>query len=160
MTSNSEFRDYTTIAGVKDFVLNDIAPNYFPDSSEVSKLNVGLFGMLVDVESTGLFDTMQVASRYITEIIPGKSQLPEFIYAQANNFGITDLFAKCASCNALIMVKEDDIIKNGTITGNGISEYIISSESVIYIDEVPFSLPFDIRIRSININGNTLQRLS
>ena len=153
MAPNSEFRDYTTIAGVKDFVLNDIAPKYFPDISEVSKLNVGLFGMMVDIGSTGLFDTMQVASRYITEIIPGKSQLPDFIYAQANNFGITDLFAKCAKCNALIMVKEDDIIKNGTIVGNGISEYTISSDCIIYIDEVPFSLPFDIRVRSINING-------
>ena len=153
MSTKVDYRDYTTIAGVKDFVANDIAPKYFPDISLMSKLNVGLFGMVVDVESTGLFDTMQVASRYITEIIPGKSQLPEFIYAQANNFGITNLFSKCAHCEGMIMVKEEDILKHGTLNSSGISEYVISSDSVIYIDEVPFSIPYDIRIRSINIDG-------
>lgn len=153
MASNADFRDYTTIAGVKDFVTNDIAPKYFPDIADISKLNVGLFGMIIDVESTGLFDSMQVASRYITEIIPGKSQLPEFIYANANNFGITDLFSKCARCKGMLMVKEEDVLKNGTMNTNGISEYVISSDSVVYIDEVPFSLPYDIRVRSVYING-------
>lgn len=153
MSTKVDYRDYTTIAGVKDFVANDIAPKYFPDIDQMSKLNVGLFGMVVDVESTGLFDTMQVASRYITEIIPGKSQLPEFIYAQANNFGITNLFSKCAHCEGMLMVKEEDVLRHGTINTSGISEYVISSDSVIYIDEVPFSIPYDIRIRSINIDG-------
>lgn len=153
MASNIDYRDYTTIAGVKDFVTNDIAPKYFPDIETVSKLNVGLFGMLVDVESTGLFDVMQVASRYITEIIPGKSQLPEFIYANANNYGITDLFAKCAHCEGTLLIKEDDILRNGIKYNNGYIEYTISSDSTVFIDNVPFSLPYDIRIRSIKIDG-------
>ena len=150
--AENNIRDYTTIGSVKDFITTEIAPNYFPEIDNVSKLNVGLFGMITDIISTGIFDSMQVTSRYITEIIPGKSQLPEFIYAQANNFGITDLFAKCASCDALIIIKEADVINNGTIVGE-YSDFYINSDAVFYIDNIPFSLPYDIRIRSKMING-------
>lgn len=150
--ADKPIRDYTTIGSIKEFVTEDIAPNYFPDIDDVSKLNVGLLGMIVDINSTCMFDTMQVTSRYITETIPGKSQLPEFIYANANNQGITDLFSKCSSCDAMLMVKESDIINYGTPVGTYI-DYYISSDSVVYIDDVPFSLPYDIRIRSKLING-------
>ena len=102
-------RDYSSIYGIKDFILNDIAPSYF-NVDDISQLNVGLFGMLTDITSTTTQDNFNVTARYITELLPGKAVLPEFIYAEAANYGINDIFAKCSSCKAMLFIKEEDIL--------------------------------------------------
>ena len=144
-------RDYSSIYNIKDFIMNDVAPKYF-DMEDISKLNTGLFGMVTDIGATVAHDTFTTTSRYITELIPGKAVLPEFIYAHAANYAITDIFAKCAHCKAALMIREDHIIKYGEKDGNYIN-YYIDSDLVVYIDDVPFSIPYDIRIRSRYYNG-------
>ena len=144
-------RDYSSIYGIKDFILNDIAPSYF-NVDDISQLNVGLFGMLTDIASTTTQDNFNVTARYITELLPGKSVLPEFIYAEASNYGINDIFANCSSCKAMLFIKEEDILNNGSVDGDYIN-YYIDSDMKVYIDDVIFTIPYDIKIRAKLYNG-------
>lgn len=144
-------RDYSSIYTIKEFIMNDVAPKYF-DIDDLSLLNVGLFGMTTDIGATVAQDSFTTVSRFISEIIPGKSVLPEFVYAQAANYGITDIFAKCASCDATIFIREDHILEYGERDGN-YTNYYIDSDMKVYIDNVPFSIPYDICIRTRYFNG-------
>lgn len=144
-------RDYTSIHNVKDFILNQIAPKYF-DIDDISLLNTGLFGMITDISGTVIEDNFNATSRYITELIPGKSKLPEFIYAYAANYGVTDVFCTCSRCSALLFIKEEDVLTNGKREGNS-STYIIDSDLVVYVEDIPFSIPYNIRIISNYYNG-------
>lgn len=144
-------RDYTSVHTIKDFILNDVAPKYF-DLDDISLLNVGNFGLITDVASTVAQDNFNTTSRYITEIIPGKSVLPEFVYAQAANYGINDIFSVCSSCNAMLFIREDHILNYGQKEGNYIN-YIIDSEMKVFIDDIPFSIPYDIKIRARYYNS-------
>ncbi len=144
-------RDYSSTYNIKDFIVNDIAPKYF-DVDDLSMLNVGLFGMVTDIGATTAQDNFNTTSRYITELIPGKSVLPEFIYAQAANYGIHDVFSTCASCDATLFIREDHILENGTKEGN-YTNYYIDSDMKVYIDDVVFTIPYDIRIRTRYYNG-------
>lgn len=146
-------RDYSSIYGVKDFIYNDIAPNYFEDLDDMSTLNVGLLGLTTDISSTVAFDAMQVISTYITQTLPGKATLPEFIYAHAANYGISDLFAPCATCRAVLIINQEYILENGTKNGKYI-DYVIPDDIVIFVEDVRFSIPYPIRIRS-SVYGET-----
>lgn len=145
-------RDYSSIYNIKDFILNDIAPSYF-DIPDISLLNVGLFGMVTDIGATTTQDNFNVTGRYITELLPGKSVLPEFIYAEAANYGLNNLFSTCASCQAMLFIKESNIIDNGKKDGDYI-DYYIDSNMKVYIDNVIFSIPYDIKIRARYYNGS------
>ena len=143
--------DYTSIYNIKDFILNGITPKYF-NTQDISLANTGLYGMISDISATVAEDTMKVASRYITELIPGQSKLPDFIYANAANYGISDIFATCSKCKATLFIKEKDVLQHGVQDGR-YTEYTIDSDLIVYIDGVPFSIPADIKIRSNYYNG-------
>ena len=145
-------RDYSSIYNIKDFIVNGIAPNYY-DIEDLSMLNIGWFGLTTETMSTLMEDTMRTTSRYITELIPGQSKLSEFIYAQAANYGISDIFATCSSCDAILYVKEKNILEDGRKNGKYI-EYIIDADMLVYINDVPFSIPSDIKICAYLYNGN------
>lgn len=144
-------RDYSSIYDIQNLILNQIAPNCF-DVDKVSLMNTGLYGLITGTMSTVTEDVMRTTSRYITELIPGQSKLPEFIYANASNYGITDTFAKCAKCSALLFIKESDILSKGTNNGRH-CYYTIDSDMVVYVEDVPFSIPCNIKIRSTYYNG-------
>ena len=146
-----ETRDYSSIYDIQNLILNQIAPNCF-DIDKVSLMNTGLYGLITGTMSTVIEDNMRTTSRYITEMIRGQSRLPQFIYANASNYGITDTFAKCARCSALLFIKESDILNKGTKSGR-YSYYTIDSDMVVYVEDIPFSVPYNIKIRSTYYNG-------
>lgn len=152
-------RDYSSIYGIKDFILNEIAPSYFK-LEDISLLNVGLFGMVTDIGATTTQDNFNVTSRYITELLPGKSVLPEFIYAEAANYGIDNIFATCAKCSGMLFIKEDDIIASSVPeTNTDYSRFFIDSDIKVYIGETIFTIPYNIKIRSKkikDIEGNVI----
>ena len=149
---SDNIRDYTSIYNIKDFIHNQVAPKYF-NVDELSTLNVGMYGMTTDIASTVIEDNFRVTSRYITEMLPGKSRLPEFIYANAANFGITNVFAQCATCTAILFIKEDDVIHN-SIKKNDTREYIIDSDLTVYVEDIPYSIPYNIKIQSRYYNNS------
>lgn len=144
-------KDYSSIYDIKDFIVNGIAPNYF-DIEDLSMMNTGWFGYTTEIASVTTEDTMRTTSRYITELIPGQSRLSEFIYAQAANYEVTDVFAHCAKCDAILLIAEEHILRDGKVNGRYI-DYTIDADLVVYINEVPFSIPSDIKIRAYLYNG-------
>ena len=143
--------DYTSIYDIKNFILHDITPKYF-NIEDISLANTGLYGMISDISSTVAEDTMKVVARYITELVPGQSKLPDCIYANAANHRISGIIATCAKCKATLFIKEKDVLRYGVQDGR-YTEYTIDSDLIVYIDDVPFSIPADIKIRSNYYNG-------
>lgn len=150
MSETNNVKDYSSIYNIKDTYITKVAPNYFP-IEEVSLQNTGPLGMITDISATSVEDTMRVVSRYITELLPGQSKLPQFIYANAANYNISNIFTICATCPIVIFIKEDDVIKNGT-KRERFTEYIIDCDAEIFIDNIPFSIPYNIIIQSSKIN--------
>lgn len=147
----ADVRDYSSIYSIKDFIINQICPQYF-DIEDVSLSNIGLLGVISDISGTTTEDNFRTTARYINELLPGKASLPDFCYARAANYGITDIFASCAHCSALLFIKEDDVILHGKKNGN-CTEFILDSNLTVFIDDIPFSIPYDIVIRTTYYNG-------
>ena len=150
-------RDYSSIYNIKDFINNDLAPKYF-DMVDMAQHTVGLYGLMTDTFATVSEDTFNVVSRFITEMLPSKATLPEFIYANAALFGITDTFAKCASMPIYFFIKEADIVNYGKPISDNQTEYRIDSDSIIYVEEVPYSLPHNIVIRTTKYRGQYIHQ--
>lgn len=150
-------RDYSSIYNIRDFINNDLAPKYF-DMVDLSQHTVGLYGLTTETFATVSEDTFNVVSRFITEMLPSRATLPEFIYANAALFGITDTFAKCASMPIYFFIKESDIINHGKKMGNDQTEYRVDSDSIIYIEEIPYSLPHNIVIRTTKYRGEYIHQ--
>lgn len=150
-------RDYSSIYNIKDFINNDLAPKYF-DMVDMAQHTVGLYGLMTDTFATVSEDTFNVVSRFITEMLPSKATLPEFIYANAALFGITDTFAKCASMPIYFFIKEADIVNYGKRISDNQTEYRVDSDSIIYVEEVPYSLPHNIVIRTTKYRGQYIHQ--
>ena len=147
----AETRDYSSIYSIKDFIINQVCPQYF-DIDDVSLSNVGLLGVISDISGTTSEDNFRTTARYINELLPGKASLPDFCYAKAANYGITDIFASCSHCSALLFIKEDDVLTHGE-KKDAYTEFILDSSLTVFIDDIPFSIPYDIVIRTTTYDG-------
>lgn len=143
-------RDYSSIYTTKDF-FQKVIPLYF-NKDELSLSTVGALGMFLDINSTITEDMINIAARYINEQMPGQAELPDFIYANAANYGITSVFGSPAKMSMLLMIKENDILNNGKNV-NGHKEFTLDSDMTILVDDLYFSIPYDIKIRSTEFNG-------
>jgi hypothetical protein len=146
-------RDYTSIYNIQDFILSDVAPKYF-EVSDVSLLKIGLFGMITDVLGSSLEDQFEAVGKYLNESLVQLAQLPEFIYAYAASYAVTDLFATPAQMPMFLFIKESDITKNMKPVGNHY-EFTLDSDMKIYVDrnELVYSIPYDIVIRTTKYKG-------
>ena len=146
-------RDYTSIYNIQDFILSDVAPKYF-EVSDVSLLKIGLFGMITDVLGSSLEDQFEAVGKYLNESLVQLAQLPEFIYAYAASYAVTDLFATPAQMPMFLFIKESDITKNMKPVGNHY-EFTLDSDMKIYVDrnELVYSIPYDIIIRTTKYKG-------
>lgn len=142
--------DYSSIYTIKEFY-QKVLPLYF-DDKELALSTVGALGMFVDVNSSTTEDMMNVTGRYITEIMPGQSELPDFIYSQAANYGVTNVFANPAKMSMLLLVKERNVIDYATNVDEHL-EFTLDADMNILVGDVNFSLPFNIKIRSTYFNN-------
>lgn len=147
-------RDYSSIYDIKDFFINNLAPNYFDNIDDVSKLNVGLLGLITSINATTTEDTFNTISVYLNEMLPSQATLPEIIYAYAAQYGIDNIFAKCATMPVIITIKESDILENATVQSNGSMIFVIDKDLQINVTDIPFSIPYDIIITAHPIKNN------
>lgn len=152
-------RDYTSIYSIKEFYTKEILPLYF-DDSKLALSNIGLLGMFMDIDSSVTEDQMNIMGRYINEIMPGKAELPDFIYANAANYGITDIFATPAKMSMLLFIKENDVLSCSTVVENH-KEFTLDADATILIEDeqaseesaLQYSLPYNVKIRTSYYNG-------
>jgi hypothetical protein len=142
--------DYSSIYTIKEFY-QKILPLYF-DDKELALSTVGALGMFVDVNASTTEDMMNVTGRYITEIMPGQSELPDFIYSQAANYGVTNVLATPAKMSMLLLVKEKNVVEYATMVDEHL-EFTLDADMNILVDDLNFSLPFNVKIRSTLFNG-------
>jgi len=147
----AEITDYSSVYTIKDFYQKHILPLYF-DSDKLALSTVGDLGLMTDITATSTEDIINIMGRYINESMPGKAELPDFIYADAANYGITDIMAKPAKMSMLLLVKEKDVIEYGKVV-DGHKEFVLDSDMTILVDDLQYSIPYNIKIRSNLFNG-------
>lgn len=143
-------KDYSSIYTIKE-LFDKSLPLYF-DKDELELSTVGALGMFIDVNSSVIEDMVNITGRYISEIMPGQAELPDFIRAQAANYGLNNILASPAKMSMLLLVKESDVTDNATNVDDHL-EFTLDADMSILIDDVNFSLPYDVKIRSTLYNG-------
>lgn len=138
--------DYSSIYSIKDFYLNELGPKYF-DIDEISLSNVGLLGLNIDIAASTTEDVFKTISRYLIETMPSKARLPEFIYSNAAIYGVNTLFASCSQMPVYLFIKEADILEH-SVEVNGHREFTLDSDLTIMIEDIPYSIAYDIVITS------------
>lgn len=146
MRNLSSVTDYSSIYTIKDFYQQKILPLYF-DKDKLELSSVGSLGMFLDITGSTTEDMINIMGRYINEIMPGQSELPDFIYANAANFGISNILATPAKMSMLLLVKEKDVINYSTPVEDH-TEFVLDSDMSILVDGLYYSLPYNVKIRS------------
>jgi hypothetical protein len=138
--------DYSSIYSIKEFYQKEILPLYF-DDDELALSSVGTLGMFLDITGSTTEDMINIMGRYINEVMPGNAELPDFIYGNAANYGITNILAQPAKMSMLLLVKEDDVIDNASKVEDHM-EFVLDSDMTILVDDLRYSIPYNIKIRS------------
>lgn len=147
-------RDYSSIYNIENFIVNDVAPKFFPNLDSVSMSNVGLFGMITHISSTVIEDAFNVTARYLNEAILSRATLPDFIYAHAASYGVKDIFGTPSKAPMILALKESDVLQYSKVVSRH-REFRIDADMKIYVDsnDLIFSIPYDIVIRSSEFKG-------
>jgi hypothetical protein len=145
-------RNYIDNFSVKKFTEEYLVPKYFPDI-DVSYRHVGMIGFTTEQVSNISEDLFNTATVLFRETFPNRSQIPESIYSHAAIFQLSDIFSSAASCNFLLVLEEKAILKNvfNDITSKdpetGIYRFVINKNTIINVEDIPFTLDYDIELR-------------
>nr|DAS58573.1 MAG TPA: hypothetical protein [Caudoviricetes sp.] len=150
-------RNYRDLFSFKDYSL-ELAKKYFPDQ-DISTLNVGMIGYVSELLGTATEDSFNTISVLIKEMFPNKAQLPESIYSHAAIFQLANSFASAAACRFLLIFQEETISQkmdevNGL--GNNISTIYLDKDTQIIVEDIIFTLDYDISITRKVVNGETI----
>lgn len=141
-------RDYVDNFSFKQMVLDDLMPKYFEE--ETSNLTVGLTGLLTEMGGQITEDGFNTSSTLLMETFPTRAKMKNSIYSNAAIFQLSNVFADSARCDFLIVLSEDDVIRNFKQEQGGRYNYFyLDKDTKIYVDKIPFVLDYDIVIRAI-----------
>lgn len=141
----SSVKNGTSRYDIKEWLMTEISPKYFSKIKNMSDLNVGLFGYINDILGETTKDTYFSISSLYKEIFPQLAELPESIYNHALLYQLNNVFAVPAKCYFTLVIAEDSILNNGTIS-SGFTYFDIDSAMDFIIDGKNFMLDYDIRI--------------
>lgn len=154
--------DYSSIYSIEEHILNEIAPQYF-EVQDVSLLSVGLLGMIIDTMGSSIEDQFDATAKFLNEQLVSQASLPEFIYAHAASYGVTNVFSTAAKMPIGLTIKERDILSNAVDKGSYF-EFVIDAKlrmtiddtttnSSTDMDDVPYSIPYNIVIHTTKYKG-------
>lgn len=150
-------RSYIDNAAIKEFTTGTLVPKYF-SNIEPSLRNVGLIGMTTELISNVAEDGFNATSVLFREIFPNRAEIPESIYSHAAIFQLSGVFANSATCNFIIAFRESEIINHMVKNPvSGIYEFNINKDLTVYVEEIPFTLDYDIKFKcakKISNNGS------
>lgn len=154
-------RDYSDIAAIKETAINTLGNKYF-EGIDVSGLNVGEFGFVLEQIGNITEDAFNTASMLIHEAFPNKAIIPESIYSHAAIFQLDCTFSSCAKCVFIMVLEQSDVLKYGESKGNKVSFYLDkhTSFTIPTLDStIPFTLDYDIRIdaQKRQVTGSTAE---
>lgn len=142
-------RSYVDNYAVKEFTRDVLVPEYFPEE-DISLRTSGMLGLTTELISNISEDTFNTMSVYYRETFPNRARLPESIYSHAALFQLSDIFSTAASSSFLLVFEESAIIENMQYDkDSGIYFFYVDKNTMIYIEDIPFTLDYDISIRVV-----------
>lgn len=144
-------RRYTSSAEVQDFMINNIATNYF-DFENVNNYRTGLFGYINEVIAQITMDTHNAINVARREFYPVTAENPRSFYKMAALQKIGLPLVTPGQCKAVLILDQDEVINNSTYK-NGIYTCVIDKTVSIMADNIPFSLLYPIIIVSNEANA-------
>lgn len=147
--------EYIDNAAIKKMVTDNLIEKYFPDI-DVNLRHVGTVGYVTEMITNVTEDAFNTGAMLFREAFPNRAQLPESIYSHAAIYRLDDVLSKAASCKFLLLLNSEVIrnnIANGGIVNDpsddGTNYFYISKNTIFYVEDIPFSLDYDIRITVI-----------
>lgn len=140
-------RSYIDNFSVKEYVIDDLIPYYFSEI-EASKRTVGMIGMTSELISHISEDTFNSISVLFREMFPNRAILKESIFSHAAIFQLTNTTCTAAATKFILAIPEDDVVANATFT-NGVGYFYIEKEMILYVEDIPFTLDYDIEIKIV-----------
>jgi hypothetical protein len=141
-------RDYVDNFSIKELVVDNIMPTYFPDMT-TDNLVAGTTGMVTELLSTITEDSFNTGSSLVAESFPSRAKMESSIYANAAVFQLTNAFASGAECDFVIVIPEADIRANFiTKEGSNYKYFYLDAFTTVSVEGKPFTLDYDIEIRA------------
>ena len=150
-------REYVDNFSVKEYVENGLLDKYFEDI-DVSLRTVGMVGYTTELITNCTEDTFNAGSILFRESFPNRAQIAESIYSHAAIFQLDDIFSTASTCTFLLVVEEAAIIKNminDYDKDSGIYHFYIDKNTTIYVEDIPFTIDYDIRMDIIKRTTET-----
>lgn len=132
-------------SGLVDYYFNKNKSGIDP-----SLRNVGLIGMTTELISNIAEDGFNATSVLFRETFPNRAEIPESIYSHAAIFQLSNIFSSASQCTFLLVMKESEIIDVADVDNTtGKYSLIINKDLTIYVEEVPYTLDYDICITCV-----------
>ena len=150
-------RDYIDNTGIKEYVQNGLIEEYFGDI-DVSLRTIGLLGYTTELISNCSEDVFNTGSVLFRESFPNRAQIPESIYSHASIFQLDDVMSKASVCKFLLVLEEAAILKNMVNDydkDTGIYHFYIDKNTTIYVEDLPFTLDYDIKMNIVKKISDT-----
>lgn len=142
-------RSYIDNYAIKEYTKDVLVPKYFPDINP-SLRTVGMIGMTTELISNVAEDGFNATSVLFRETFPNRAEIPESIYSHAAVFQLSDIFSSASECLFMLVMEEEEIIKNMVLDeDSGIFYFYINKDLTIYVEDIPYVLDYDIRIRCV-----------
>ena len=144
-------RSYRDNFSIKKYTEENLVPKYFSEI-DPSLRTVGMIAFTTEQIANIGEDVFNSGTVLFRETFPNRAQIPESIYSHAAIFQISNIFSKAASCNFLLVMEEEAIIKNMQDAYNkdtGIYYFYIDKNTMIYVEDIPFTLDYDIEMRIV-----------
>lgn len=144
-------RSYIDNFSVKKFTEENLIDKYFPDI-DVSLRTVGMVGFTTEQVSNISEDLFNTATVLFRETFPNRAQIPESLYSHAAIFQLSNAFSSAASCNFLLVLEEEAIVKNminNYDKNTGIYSFYIDKDTIISVEDIPYVIDYDVEIRIV-----------
>jgi hypothetical protein len=146
--TGSSYPSYISIASIKKYWLDTIAPNYF-DFENVNNYNVGIFGYVNEVMGNTTEDVFNAVAITRREFYPVTAQFISSLYTMATLQSVEIPLTKPSTCRCILIIPQSEIISNSTQIGNtGQFECVVDDCLKIFAGDLQFMLDYPIRILS------------
>ena len=139
-------RSYRDNFSIKEFTENNLVAKYFSDI-DPSLRTVGMIAFTTEQIANISEDVFNSGTVLFRETFPNRAQIPESIYSHAAIFQLQNVFSTAASCDFLLVMEEEAIIKNMVDNySNGIYYFYIDKDTTLYVEDIPFVIDYDIEM--------------
>ena len=157
MADTVVLNNYSDDSRIKEYIMNVLAPRVFHDIP-INVLNTGQFSLINEYISQALENLSFTGAFYFNESFITKAALADSIYSEAAIFNIGYSYATPSSCNMLLELRIDDLLKNAVYNSDsGLYEFILDKNTQFNLSNGNvYSLDYDILIQYKNVETATI----